>query len=167
METRGKPGAAKGGRNKPPSSPEPEAVTESDANEQIVVALLPLEGKISANSQTIASFELAATDHENQLTSLQAIVASLTNQVDSLSQKCEDLEGRSRLNNMSLVGIPEGSEGPGTTDFVATLLWDLLHLDSKPILDRAHRTLRPKLKDGEPPFHQFQQNLFQQQNEIL
>uniref|UniRef100_A0AAV2M4W3 C2H2-type domain-containing protein n=1 Tax=Knipowitschia caucasica TaxID=637954 RepID=A0AAV2M4W3_KNICA len=65
--------------------------------------------------------------------------------------KCEDLEGRSRLNNIRVVGVPEGSEDSRPTVFVAKLLQGLLGLDGEPVLDRAHRTLRPKPKDGELP----------------
>jgi len=49
------------------------------------------------------------------------------------------------------VGLPEGTEGPRPTEFTAQLLQDILGLDNKPMLDRAHRTLRAKPKDGEPP----------------
>lgn len=42
-------------------------------------------------------------------------------------------------------------EGPRPTDFIAQLLRDLLGLTEKPLLDRAHRTLREKPKEGEPP----------------
>uniref|UniRef100_A0AAV2M5G9 Uncharacterized protein n=1 Tax=Knipowitschia caucasica TaxID=637954 RepID=A0AAV2M5G9_KNICA len=54
-------------------------------------------------------------------------------------EKCEDLEGRSRLNNIRVVGVPEGSEDSRPTVFVAKLLQGLLGLDGEPVLDRAHR----------------------------
>lgn len=43
----------------------------------------------------------------------------LTTQVNSLMKKCKDLEGRSRWNNVRLVGLPEGTEGPRRTEFMA------------------------------------------------
>ena len=66
------------------------------------------------------------------------------------------------------MGLPEGTEGPRPTEFTAQLLQDILGLDNKPMLDRAHRTLRAKPKDGEPPRpHVIWVNLFQVRNQIL
>jgi len=52
---------------------------------------------------------------------------------------------------MRVMGIPEGLEGARATDFVAQLLRDLLKLDEKPLLDRAHQTLRERPKEGTLP----------------
>lgn len=81
---------------------------------------------------------------------MQTVVAELSATVETFSKKCEDLESRSRWNNIRRIGLKELSEGPQSTEFVAQLLQDLLGLDAKPDLDRAHRTLRPKPKEGEP-----------------
>lgn len=85
--------------------------------------------------------------------------------MDSLSKKCEDLEGRSRWNIVHLLGLPEGSEGPRPTEFTAQLLQDLLGLDDKPVLDRS---LRAEPRNGEPPRPLIiPVNLFQVRNQIL
>lgn len=47
--------------------------------------------------------------------------------------------------------MPEGTKGARPTEFVAQLLKDTLGLDEAPLLNRVHRTLRPKPKEGEPP----------------
>ncbi|XP_013856279.1 uncharacterized protein LOC106512146 [Austrofundulus limnaeus] len=135
---------------------------------EITSALAPLEAKVTSHEQAIADLERSATDRDDKLTTLGATVASLKDMVEFISKKCEDLEGRSRLNNVRVVGVPEGSEGSGPTDFVATLLQDLLGLSYKPALDRAHRTLRAKPTAGEPPCPFVARvNMFQQRNEIL
>ena len=72
-------------------------------------------------------------------------------EIKLLADKCEDLEGRARRNNIRLVGVPEGAEGVRPTEFSAKLLMDSLGLADSPLLDRAHRTLRPKPGDGKPP----------------
>lgn len=42
------------------------------------------------------------------------------------------------------MGIVEGLEGTALTKFISSLIQDLLGLDEKPPLDRAHHTLQPK-----------------------
>ncbi|KAI3352570.1 hypothetical protein L3Q82_005506 [Scortum barcoo] len=114
-----------------------EQIVSETVKREITAALGPLEAKVTSHDKTIADLERSANDYGDKLINLEATVATLTTLADSLSKKCEDLEGRSRLNNVRLVGIPEGTEGPRPTDFVATLLQDLLGLDNKPVLDRA------------------------------
>uniref|UniRef100_A0AAV2MQJ3 Uncharacterized protein n=1 Tax=Knipowitschia caucasica TaxID=637954 RepID=A0AAV2MQJ3_KNICA len=70
--------------------------------------------------------------------------------------------------NLNLRFQQQGTEGPRPTEFVADFLHNLLHLDVKPILDRAHRTLRPRPGDGAPPRpFVVRVNQFQTRNEIL
>ncbi|KAJ8364951.1 hypothetical protein SKAU_G00137820 [Synaphobranchus kaupii] len=79
-----------------------------------------------------------------------------------------DLEGRSRRNNLRLVGIPEDTEGPRPTEFISRLLKKLVNLDEEPLLDRAHRTLRTKPKEGETPQpFVIRVHFFHVRNEIL
>ena len=47
-----------------------------------------------------------------------------------------------RRNNIRLLGIPEEVEGPRPMEFMAQLVQELLGLEEKPLLDRAHCTLR-------------------------
>lgn len=54
-------------------------------------------------------------------------------------------------NNLCLLGIKEGAEGPRPTDFIAVFLQDLLQLGEKPSFDQAHRINRVKPQDGKPP----------------
>lgn len=56
-----------------------------------------------------------------------------------------------RRNNIRLVIVLEGVEGPRPTEFMAGLLQELLGLEEKPLIDRAHRTLQSRPRDGEPP----------------
>ncbi|KAJ4948200.1 hypothetical protein JOQ06_019737 [Pogonophryne albipinna] len=95
--------------------------------------------------------ERAATDHSGRITELEATVSRLTAQAKHVDDRCEDLEGRSRMNNIRLVGISEGLEGPRPTEFIAKLLQEILRLDEKPLLDRAHRTLRDRPREGDAP----------------
>lgn len=109
-----------------------------------------IQNKLDAHGVVLSELERGATDHSTRITELEANVGSLTTRVTYLDNRCEDLEGRMRRNNIRLLGIPEGAEGPRPTEFVAGLLQELLGLDEKLLLDRAHRTLRSRPREGEP-----------------
>lgn len=114
-------------------------------------AITPLQQKVDTHEGTIRELEHAASDQGDRLSELENVVQTLKTQVSQLTAKCEDLEGRSRRNNVRLVGIPENVEGPNPTEFVSGLLQDIFKLDHKPIVDRAHRSLRQKPKKDDPP----------------
>ena len=64
-----------------------------------------------------------------------------------LKAKIIDLEGRSRRNNVCIIGLSENIEGSQPTAFFSQLLFDVLGTDfltSPPELDRAHRSLTAK-----------------------
>lgn len=64
-----------------------------------------------------------------------------------VTEKCDDLESRSRRNNIRIKEVPEGSEGSGPRDLLAGLLQEVLTLDEKPLIDRAPsptETTRPQ-----------------------
>ncbi|KAI4808750.1 hypothetical protein KUCAC02_000796 [Chaenocephalus aceratus] len=113
----------------------------------------PLQAKVDQHGQTVLELERAATDHSGRVTELEATVSRLTAQAKHVDDWCEDLEGRSRRNNIRLVGISEGLEGPRPTEFITKLLQEILRLDEKPLLDRAHRTLRDRPREGDAPRH--------------
>lgn len=72
-----------------------------------------------------------------------------------LIAKTEDLESRSRRQNLRVLGIPENSEGPQITScmtdfFAKTLGMDIP--DGPEMLDQAHRLAsRPDLSPNAPP----------------
>ena len=74
-------------------------------------------------------------------TALLATVAELKAEVQALNSKCQDLEGRQRRSNFRVVGVPSSIEGPRPTEFMANFLQEILELEEKPVLDRAHRSL--------------------------
>lgn len=115
----------------------------SSVREELRHATEPLQQKLDSHDQTIAELDRASTAHSDQLAALEATVSTLQKQASMLTDKCEDLEGRARRNNIRLVGVPEGAEGGQPTEFVSQLLKDTLGLEEKPLLDRAHRTFVP------------------------
>lgn len=125
------------------------------------------------------SFQTSVEDHNKRITSLeqfanststdmgviQAQLATMATANAKLRAKVSDLEGRSRRNNIRIVGLPENIERSTTpTEFFSNLLCEVLGTDilpSPPELDRAHRTLaaRPSSTDRPRPvviaFHSY------------
>lgn len=88
------------------------------------------------------------------LAELATKVKRLSGQVEQLLEKCLDLEGRSKRQNLRIARVREGKEhGQKTREFVAQLLKDVLNLDDKPVIDRAHRALQMHPGDNEPSRH--------------
>ncbi|KAJ4938794.1 hypothetical protein JOQ06_028260 [Pogonophryne albipinna] len=86
-----------------------------------------------------------------RFTPLQAKVEHLSAELERVDNKCEDLEARSRRNNVRIVGVPEETTITNTTATISTLLKEAFKLEKEPLLDRAHRTLQPKPRPGERP----------------
>ncbi len=61
---------------------------------------------------TLSDLEHSATDHSSRIGELEANVGSLTTRVAYLDNRSEDMESRMQRNNISLVGVSEGVEGP-------------------------------------------------------
>ncbi len=68
-------------------------------------------------------------------------VTNLKDQLERLTEKMTDMEDRSRRNNVRLVGLPEGMEGPDAASFLrANLSKWIPSLRGRDIeIDRAHR----------------------------
>lgn len=123
----------------------------ASVRQELKSSIEPLQRTVEAHAVTVCDLERSASDHGGRIVELEATVSMLTKRAAGLEDKYEDLEARSRRNNIRLLGVPEGVEGPRPTDFIAQLLRDLLGLNETPLLDQAHRTLREKPKEGEPP----------------
>ncbi len=93
-------------------------------------------------------------EQDNRISRLEKAVSSLKNENDALKLMVDDLEGRSRRNNIKIFGIPEQEEGNKSTEFIEALVPQLLgkeNFQTPVIIDQAHRTLRPPPPDGAKP----------------
>lgn len=108
------------------------------------------DATVSELKDTVGEMEHALTECSDDIAELKTTIKSLTSNVAKLENKCEDLESRSRRNNVRIVGVPEGPD-TCTTAAVAALLKEAFDLREEPLLDRSHRTLQPKPKPGERP----------------
>lgn len=100
----------------------------------------------------------AAEDHiENLQTktrSLEDRIQKLTHKHKEMALHLDDQEGRARRNNIRVVGVPEGIEGPSVELFLEDLI--LNHLKPKRLsklfsIERAHRAPVPRPKPGASP----------------
>ncbi|KAF3854265.1 hypothetical protein F7725_022320, partial [Dissostichus mawsoni] len=117
------------------------------------------------DGQRIHSLEANATEVDQRLQQLEDACSALKEDNETLKTKVADLEGRSRRQNLRIIGLPESIEGPRPSAFFSQLLVDTLGteiLASPPELDRAHQSLAPKPAPGGRPrpvilrFHRFQ-----------
>lgn len=106
------------------------------------------------HGQKIDSLESNATLQDQRMSALEEKCAALAASNAKLGAKTADLEGRSRRNNIRIIGLPESIEGPRPSSFFSELLVELLGsetLSSPPELDRAHRSLTAKPAVGARP----------------
>ncbi|KAI4894558.1 hypothetical protein NFI96_004454 [Prochilodus magdalenae] len=134
------------------------AKTSKDAETRIQTSDSPPCGLATSGraefKETLGSLTEAVSAHDARIDSLESALKKMEGVNTALQQKIEDLEGRSRRNNIRIIGVPEGAEGKRPTDFVAELLPKLLgeeNFNLPLVVDRAHRSLQPRPADGARP----------------
>lgn len=103
-----------------------------------------IQSDVCALKGTVGEMETSLSSCTDDIVTLQAKVEHLSTELTRLDNKCEDLEARSRRNNIRLVGIPEDFSTSPTATAISSLLKEALKLEKEPLVDRAHRTLQPK-----------------------
>lgn len=63
----------------------------------------------------------AATKTSDVLAAMEVTVTALKGEIRVLQNKCEDLENRSRRNNLRIIGIAEGEGGKTPTVFITEI----------------------------------------------
>lgn len=133
--------------------------------ESLEKALDPIQKHLAENGNILRSLKEQADIHAkkfstvfNQIDSIQANLrkneketSACSAEVTKLQRKLDDLEDRSRRNNVRLVGLPAGAEGDDPRRYLQKMLptW-IPRLGSDPLeIDRAHRvfsnsTARPR-----------------------
>ncbi|KAK7925063.1 hypothetical protein WMY93_007373 [Mugilogobius chulae] len=123
--------------------------------EQSIIRSIDVRFNESADlEERIGGVENKAVNHEQRIKVMETSLEELRQQNKTLRSKLSDLEGRSRRNNLKIVGIPEGEEKGRPTDFVSHLIPKLFgaeHFDKPLAVDMAHRSLQPKPPDGSKP----------------
>lgn len=126
---------------------------KEDVSTLIQESLVPLQTTVNALSESVNSVqqrltaaETLAGDNFDKICALETAVEALTSQNAALLDRIEDLENRSRRNNLRIINVPEGSEGvENTVNFMANLFMEITGdgdrplFSSAPVLERAHR----------------------------
>lgn len=109
---------------------------------------------MQAINERVKATEERISTVEDQLSPMSKDLKRATQQIAFLLNKVDDLENRSRRNNVRVVGVPEKSEGKDPVSFFESWLADIIgkeQLSSLFAIERAHRVpLRPP-PPGAPP----------------
>ena len=101
-----------------------------------------LQSTIDTFGTRLTEVEASLQDCDDRITALEAKCEQLANCNKLLMAKSEDLESRSRRQNLRVVGVPENMEGPQVTAFMTDFFAETLGMeipDGPEMLDRAHR----------------------------
>uniref|UniRef100_H3ABH4 L1 transposable element RRM domain-containing protein n=1 Tax=Latimeria chalumnae TaxID=7897 RepID=H3ABH4_LATCH len=94
-------------------------------------------------------------DHKARLVKVKDELAHQTRYAGELWDRVQDLENRSRRNNIRVIGVPEGVEGNGLSGptLLLSILWECLPLGEMDSIEveRAHRTLGPRPPPDQHP----------------
>lgn len=105
-------------------------------------------------SKRIGEAEQRVSEVEDAVSGLEGRLAEAENKIKVLAAKMEDMENRSRRDNIRVLNLKEGTEGKHPIQFFETWLPTVLGLEASPgakdriKVDRAHRSGGPR---GERP----------------
>uniref|UniRef100_A0A8C5PCI5 Uncharacterized protein n=1 Tax=Leptobrachium leishanense TaxID=445787 RepID=A0A8C5PCI5_9ANUR len=97
--------------------------------------------QLTSQAQRLTEVEDRVSTLEDGLTPLQTTVDSHDSLLSTLLDKIDDLENRSRRNNLRIVGLPETVKGPQLQHFVSTWLPTALGIATNVplVVERVHR----------------------------
>lgn len=109
---------------------------------------------VEDHGQRVSSLELASEDLSQRVTDLEETINILREANAKLKAKVTDLEGRSRRQNIRILGVPELTESGSPSKFFSDLLREVFGaeiLPTPPEIDRAHRSLAARPAPGQRP----------------
>ncbi|XP_060790883.1 V-set and immunoglobulin domain-containing protein 10-like 2 [Neoarius graeffei] len=112
------------------------------------------QATIDRHDQSIQHMEMSRNDMETRLATLESTCIALSKDNDALKFKIDDLENRSRRNNIRITGLPEKVEGAHLTAFMEVFLREMFSPEAfptPPSVDRAHRIATLRKKQDDPP----------------
>ncbi|KAJ8392643.1 hypothetical protein AAFF_G00073170 [Aldrovandia affinis] len=146
--------------NAPPTLADMEKLLKSTEDRIIAKLSIQLSANrviIDRHEQTIQEVETKWSNHmETRLTTLESTCSALTKENEALRLKTDDLENRSRRNNIRITGLPEKVEGSQLNSFIEVFLKETFGATAEafptpPVVDRAHRIATPRKRQDDPP----------------
>lgn len=125
----------------------------NDRFNSLEATLTQLQSALSEITSRITDLEGVSADHESRISDLEGSLQEILATNKALRAKLDDLEGRSRRQNIKIVGLPENVEAGHPTEFVEKLIQNLLGTKNFPggiKVDRPHRIGPLSLKGGRP-----------------
>ncbi|CAI5657839.1 unnamed protein product [Oreochromis niloticus] len=147
----------------PPANPTPADIMSAIARLEtsvdskltaISTTMNAMEATLSTVTGRIHDIEEAVNGHDERIAILEALCDSLQKGYDLHHKKLDDLESRSRRQNIRILGVAEGTEKGNPLDFASELIPKLLgseNFTGRVVVDRVHRALGPKPADGDRP----------------
>lgn len=116
---------------------------------EMMSAIREAQLDIQSCSGRIGEAEKRISDAEDEITSLKEEMENLRKTNKVLNNKVEDLEARSRRNNIRILGVPEKEEPSDSCSFFEKWIADTLKITS-PVLERAHRITTSQRSSNTP-----------------
>lgn len=133
----------------------------------IKISIEAFREKLDTLGRRFDSLETSTSENFTALTRAEAAIVELRTANAVLLDRVDDLENRSRRVNLRIINVPEGAErGTDMVLFASGLLKEVMGdqvFQKAPELERAHRALAPRPKDGQSPrpiivcFHRYQE----------
>uniref|UniRef100_A0AAQ6A293 L1 transposable element RRM domain-containing protein n=1 Tax=Amphiprion ocellaris TaxID=80972 RepID=A0AAQ6A293_AMPOC len=120
-------------------------------------SLTAIQISLSTLSDRVELLEQRVSTNEDNVSNIMSRMKQLESDNTNLKAKVEDLENRSRRNNLRFVGIPEFAESTDMVGFMTQLIYKVLGQENFPSplkIERAHRTpttLPKRLDPGGKP----------------
>ena len=119
----------------------------------VSIRLGNIDKRLGGVDKRVEATETRISATEDDVNKLKVRLDTAEKNISALVLKTDDLESRSRCDNIRIFGLKEGIEGRQPIDFFKTWLAEALDLDTKHgavKLDRAHRTPGAPRGDNKP-----------------
>lgn len=123
----------------------------SDLKADIDQKFVTVSNDIQGQNEKIDATLIRTEEVEAWSSEANTVLLEVLREQGRIRDKLEDLESRSRRNNLRIYGIPEDTEKGQTLAFVKEWLSNELSIDADLQIQRAHRALAAKPKADKPP----------------
>lgn len=112
--------------------------------------LLQIRQDIAAHASSLKEAEHRINTLEEDLLEAHAKLSHFNSLTQAMQEKIDDLENRSRRNNVRIVGLPESYQSSALNELCATTIPEALDIPSPCLVERAHRIGPPRDDTSSP-----------------